>query len=86
MKTTPKRGDFIKAVGADWGAWFDGKKWHTFACFGCLVATHPIRDRLQNGDYPALSKNFATGKLAEIKHDPETHNRWFLAGKPVTRP
>ena len=78
MKLTT--GDYMKAEGADWGAYWNGKIWVYFQCVGCEYARGNAKKRIQN------SKRVKLGKWnQEHTHNKELHNQWIQSGKPVTK-
>ena len=81
MITKFETGTYIKAYGADWGLYFDGKKWISFQCLGCATAKGLVipSKRLSNGSHPKLMKRLGWD-FAE-KHNKEIHNTWIQNGK-----
>lgn len=80
MQQTKNIGDFIKVEGADWGAYWDGKKWMRFECLGCAYAAGVLTGkRLQRGSFLYVK----LGKNNQIKHTPAIHNKWLEQGKPT---
>ena len=82
MNTHTKHiGDFIKVEGADWGAYWDGKQWVRFQCFGCAYAQGYLQGkRLSNGDFKTVK--VGPGAKNKIGHDVQVHNQWLRDGKP----
>jgi len=87
MKNKIVAGDFYKHIGGDSGIYFDGKKWLTFECLGCLYASRKINTRLSNGNMTNKQRiiyKFST-KNSDIKHDKNLHNEWLTNGKKIMR-
>ena len=87
MKTSQKapkytKGNYVKAIGGDFGIYFDGYRWISFECVGCAFAQNLISKRLLNGDIPHQLRS-RIGYKFETKHNRAIHNSWVLAGKPV---
>lgn len=76
-----KSGNFVKAAGGDFGAFWQGGRWHRFDCIGCMYAQKILKptDRLQGR---ALPVRF-TQMEVEYRHDSATHAAWLSAGKPT---
>ncbi len=74
-------GTYIKAYGADWGAYFDGKNWIGFQCVGCEHARGNLGQKISQFDV-----RVKIGKWGpDHKHDKSLHNHWLQSGKPVNR-
>lgn len=79
----PNKGDFIKAVGANWGAVWNGHRWERFECFGCAIASKLITGRrLNNGDHTRVKIGPGARLNSPHLHDSEIHNKWLADGKP----
>ncbi len=80
-----RQGDYIKAYGADWGMYFNGKKWISFECLGCVVAKGLVvsSQRLSTADHPRLLQKIGHNFVEH--HDKQIHNQWLAAGKPVSK-
>lgn len=83
----PRKGQWVKEVGGDSGAWFNGRKWVPFECLGCMFAQGIIKpaDRLGGEAYPAMYRVLKARATNPdyMRHDKIVHNRWILAGKPT---
>lgn len=84
MKKKLQTGAYVKATGADWGFYFDGKKWIQFECVGCVFALGLADPKLKEnfGDHTRLNwkkHNFV------IRHDTNIHNNWLQTGKPYKK-
>jgi len=81
-KMKHQEGDYVKAVGADWGLIFHNHTWISFECIGCIYARGMAKHRLQNGDF---SNKFLAriGYNFLYRHDKELHRKWLEAGKPI---
>ena len=83
-KTKRTKGDYVKAIGGDFGLFWNGQKWISFQCLGCEIARGNVvpSQRISLGDVPQLKSR--VGYNFESKHDIELHRRWFDSGKPAS--
>lgn len=80
---THTKGTYIKPEGANWGLYFNGKKWVSFECLGCVIAKGLIIPSQRINPNNRLNKKI--GRNFTELHDKEIHNQWLKDGKPYRK-
>jgi hypothetical protein len=76
-----RNGQWVKACGGDFGAYWKSGAWHRFDCIGCMFALkllHPsnrLQGRTLPQDYHLMP--------VEHRHDKVVHGQWLAEGRPI---
>ena len=73
---------FRKAIGGDFGVWWQKGKWHRFECLGCMYASGILNPL--DKEAGTLPQKFASMSV-EQRHDVKLHGDWLRAGKPYDK-